>query len=50
MTAAAAGKRLNIDEALAKDGDSDVTKGYYQWSSMAFYELDSSGLTACGQY
>ena len=44
MSAAASGKRLNIDEALAKDGDSDVTKGYYQWSTMAFYELATSGL------
>jgi hypothetical protein len=42
MTAAAAGKRLNIDEALAQEPDSDVTKGYYQWSSMAFYELATS--------
>ncbi len=42
MSAAAAGKRVNIDEALARDSDSDVTKGYYQWSSMAFFELYTS--------
>jgi UDP-N-acetylmuramoyl-tripeptide--D-alanyl-D-alanine ligase len=42
MSAAAAGKRQNIDEALATEPDSDVTKGYYQWSSMAFYELATS--------
>ena len=42
MSAAAAGKRVNVDEALAQDPDSDVTKGYYQWSSMAFYELATS--------
>jgi UDP-N-acetylmuramoyl-tripeptide--D-alanyl-D-alanine ligase len=42
MSAAAAGKRINIDEALAENADSDVTKGYYQWSSMAFYELATS--------
>jgi hypothetical protein len=42
MTAAAAGKKLNIDEALAANADSDTTKGYYQWSSMAFYELATS--------
>ncbi|HEX2875274.1 MAG TPA: hypothetical protein VHP33_28680 [Polyangiaceae bacterium] len=42
MAAAAAGKRVNIDEALAQDPDSDVTKGYYQWSSMAFFELATS--------
>ena len=42
MSAAAAGKRENVDNALAADSDSDVTKGYYQWSSMAFYELATS--------
>jgi UDP-N-acetylmuramoyl-tripeptide--D-alanyl-D-alanine ligase len=42
MAAAAAGKRFNIDEALAAEADSDTTKGYYQWSSMAFYELATS--------
>ncbi len=42
MTGAEAGKRLNIDQALAEDADSDTTKGYYQWSSMAFYELATS--------
>ncbi len=42
MTAAAAGKRLNIDRAREQDADSDTTKGYYQWSSMAFFELATS--------
>jgi hypothetical protein len=42
MSAAAAGKAINIDRALKDDADSDVTKGYYQWSSMAFYELATS--------
>jgi UDP-N-acetylmuramoyl-tripeptide--D-alanyl-D-alanine ligase len=42
MAAAAAGKKVNIDEALAQDPDSDITKGYYQWSTMAFYELATS--------
>ena len=42
MSAAAAGKRENVDNALAANPDSDVTKGYYQWSSMAFYELATS--------
>lgn len=42
MSAAAAGKRVNVDEALAQEPDSDVTKGYYQWSSMAFFELATS--------
>jgi hypothetical protein len=42
MRGAAAGKRINIDQALAKEPDSDVTKGFYQWSTMAFYELATS--------
>lgn len=42
MSTAAAGKRVNVDEALAQHPDSDVTKGYYQWSSMAFFELATS--------
>jgi hypothetical protein len=42
MTGAAAGKALNIDQARAKDADSDVTKGFYQWSSMAYFELATS--------
>jgi UDP-N-acetylmuramoyl-tripeptide--D-alanyl-D-alanine ligase len=42
MSSAEAGKRLNIDEAREDDEDSDTTKGYYQWSSMAFFELATS--------
>jgi UDP-N-acetylmuramoyl-tripeptide--D-alanyl-D-alanine ligase len=38
-----AGHRLNVVEALERDPDSDTTKGYYQWSSMSFYELATSG-------
>jgi hypothetical protein len=45
-----AGKRLNIERALNQDGDSDVTKGYYQWSSMAFYELATSDFPEVGVY
>jgi UDP-N-acetylmuramoyl-tripeptide--D-alanyl-D-alanine ligase len=41
--AADAGYRRNVEGALSANPDSDVTKGYYQWSSMAFYELYSSG-------
>jgi hypothetical protein len=41
--AAAAGHQRNVVEALRADRDSDVTKGYYQWSSMAFYELYTTG-------
>lgn len=40
--AAAEGHKVNVDEALAKSRDSATTKGYYQWSSMAYYELSTS--------
>lgn len=50
LAGAAAGKRLNIDEALAQDADSDTTKGFYQWSSMAFYELSTSDIPDTKQY
>jgi len=43
LDAADAGYRHNIVEALEKDPDSSTTKGYYQWSSMAFFELATSG-------
>lgn len=43
LKAAGAGHRLNIERALADDPDSDTTKGYYQWSSMAFFEMATSG-------
>jgi hypothetical protein len=47
---AEAGKRLNIDAALAEDADSDTTKGYYQWSSMALYELATSDVPDAQSY
>ena len=47
---AAAGKRVNVDEALSQEPDSDVTKGYYQWSSMAFYELATSDFPETQRY
>jgi UDP-N-acetylmuramoyl-tripeptide--D-alanyl-D-alanine ligase len=50
MSAARAGRRLNIDRALAEDPDSDTTKGYYQWSSMAFYELATSDFPDVSTY
>lgn len=43
LRTAEAGHKLNIVAALEQDPDSDTTKGYYQWSSMAFYELATSG-------
>jgi hypothetical protein len=50
LRAADAGRALNIDAALSRDSDSDVTKGYYQWSSMAFYELASSHIAGGAKY
>jgi UDP-N-acetylmuramoyl-tripeptide--D-alanyl-D-alanine ligase len=41
--AAEAGYRLNVEKALAENPDSDTTKAYYQWSTMAYYELATSG-------
>jgi len=43
LDAAEAGYRHNIFEALQDDPDSRITKGYYQWSSMAFFEIATSG-------
>jgi UDP-N-acetylmuramoyl-tripeptide--D-alanyl-D-alanine ligase len=40
--AAEAGYRINVQDALKADADSDTTKGFYQWSSMAYYELATS--------
>jgi len=37
------GYQNHIVEALKKDPDSNTTKGFYQWSSMCFYELATSG-------
>lgn len=33
----------NVVLALKKDRDSAVTKGYFQWASMAYFELADSG-------
>ena len=35
--------RNNIQGALERNPDSDTTKGFYQWGSMAYYELYTSG-------
>jgi hypothetical protein len=43
LHAADTGHRSNVEQALAKDPDSDTTKAYYQWSTMAFYELALNG-------
>ncbi len=39
---AEAGHRLNVVQARTRDADSKTTKGYYQWSSMAYFELATS--------
>ena len=33
----------NVVEARKIDADSDVTKGFYQWGSMSFYEIYAAG-------
>ncbi len=38
-----AGYHHNIQEALQEDPDSSITKGYYQWGSMIFFEIATSG-------
>ena len=43
ITSADAGYQHNIQEALQEDPDSSITKGYYQWGSMAFFEIATSG-------
>lgn len=35
--------RIYVKRALARDPDSKATKGFYQWGSMAFHELYTSG-------
>lgn len=40
--AATAGHRVNVEQARRLTADSSTTKGYYQWSSMAYYELATS--------
>ena len=32
-----------VTEARKEDEDSDLTKGFYQWSTMAFYEIHVAG-------
>ena len=42
IASAEAGYHHNIQKALEVDPDSSITKGYYQWSSMAFFEIATS--------
>jgi UDP-N-acetylmuramoyl-tripeptide--D-alanyl-D-alanine ligase len=46
LAEADAGFRRHVRDALADDPDSDDTKGYYQWASMAYFELASWRHTA----
>ena len=50
ISAADAGYRHNIQEALQEDPDSKTTKGYYQWSSMAFFEIATTGWNDTEKY
>jgi hypothetical protein len=40
--AARSGHAINVERALDANPDSDTTKGYYQWASMAYFELATS--------
>lgn len=35
--------QVNIAAAREQDEDSDITKGFYQWSSMAYFEIYDAG-------
>jgi UDP-N-acetylmuramoyl-tripeptide--D-alanyl-D-alanine ligase len=50
IASADAGYRHNIQEALRDDPDSDITKGYYQWSSMSFFEIATSSWEGVEKY
>ncbi len=50
LAAADDGYRLNVEQACRLDPDSKVTKGYYQWSSMAYFELATSGWPETEKY
>jgi UDP-N-acetylmuramoyl-tripeptide--D-alanyl-D-alanine ligase len=42
--------RVYITAALRLDPDSDYTKGFYQWGSMAFFEIADAGWDTSGHY
>lgn len=44
------GYRRNAVDARKVDPDSPITKGYFQWSSMAFYEMATSGWADTTKY
>lgn len=43
MESAAVMYDKNVTQARATDPDSNTTKGFYQWGSMAFYEIYTAG-------
>ena len=43
LASAQAGYERNVVQAREREPNSPTTKGYYQWGSMAFYELAASG-------
>ena len=50
MACADAGYFHNIQKALQEDQDSAITKGYYQWGSMIFYEIATSDWSNTQKY
>ena len=50
IESASAGRQRYAVEALRRDPDSDLTKGWYQWGSMALYELATSGWPDTEEY
>ena len=50
ISSAESGYVLNVREALEKDPDSNITKGYFQWASMSYYELADLGLDNSDSY
>ena len=50
IASADAGYHHNIQEALQEDPDSSTTKGYYQWSSMVFFEIATSNWSGTEKY
>jgi UDP-N-acetylmuramoyl-tripeptide--D-alanyl-D-alanine ligase len=50
LTAAQAGHDANVVAARAAEADSPTTKGYYQWASMAYFELATSDDPKAARY
>ena len=50
MVSADTGYFHNVQEALQKDRDSSITKGYYQWGSIIYYEIATAGMSNTQKY